>query len=247
MEALFANLNANVANIAKEYAKECLKIWIDGFLQVVKEHEIDVDQDGLFNHMVKEMPVFKFPVISEDGKVKKKRGPTAYSTFQKQTRSELKEKHPKWSEEQIRTAISEAWSEADKEEWSEKAGVEKKEKVAKKISGYNLFCREERSKVVADGFTDNKEIMKEIGARWSALTEKKKAKWNQGAKLQNEENGFSSGSSESGESKKGKKKGKKIEVEEEVEEIEEIEEIEEDDSKLKKSKKETSGKGGKRK
>jgi hypothetical protein len=179
------------------------------------------------------MPEFKFPVMTEDGKIKKKRGPTAYAAFQKEKRAEIKEEHPKWSEEKIRNAISEAWKEADKDEWSDKAGVKKEEKVKKRgVTGYNLFCKEERAKVVKDGVEGNAEIMKELGARWRKL-EKKQEKWNEAAKLDNKNNGFSSSTS-------GSEKGKK-QVEEEVEEeiddqVDDEVEEDEDEKPLKKGK-----------
>ena len=211
MDAIFSKLTNNVADIAKEYAKECLKIWIPAFIEA-SGVELEIDQDGLIENLSSNMPAFKFPVITESGKVKKTRAPSAYTAFQREKRAELKKED--LSEEEIRKRISEEWKEADKDEWNEKAGVEKKEKVKKRgISGYNLYCKEERAKVKEDGFDDNKEIMKELGRRWTELNDKKKAKWNEAAKLENEKNGFSSASSESGESKKSKGK-KKVEEEE---------------------------------
>ena len=211
MDAIFAKLTSNVADIAKEYAKECLKIWIPAFIEA---SGVDTNEDELSLLLIEKMPEFKFPALTESGKVKKTRAPSAYTAFQREKRAELKKED--LSEEEIRKRISEEWKEADKDEWSEKAGVEKKEKVKKRgISGYNLYCKEERAKVKEDGFDDNKEIMKELGRRWTELNDKKKAKWNEAAKLENEKNGFSSASSESGESKKSKGK-KKVEEEEPV-------------------------------
>ena len=210
MDAIFAKLTSNVADIAKEYAKECLKIWIPAFIEA---SGVDTNEDELSLLLIEKMPEFKFPVITESGKVKKTRAPSAYTAFQREKRAELKKED--LSEEEIRKRISEEWKEADKDEWSEKAGVEKKEKVKKRgITGYNLFCREQRSKVKNDGFENNKEIMSELGWRWGQLNDTKKAKWNEAAKLENEKNGFSSASSESGESK-SKGKAKKVEESEE--------------------------------
>ena len=206
MDAIFSKLTANIADIAKEYAKECLKIWIPAFIEA---SGVDVNEDELSELLLEKMPEFKFPIISDTGKVKKPRAPSAYTAFQREKRAELKKDD--LSEEEIRKRISEEWKEADKEEWNEKAGVEKKVKK-RGISGYNLFCREERANVKSAGFEDNKDIMKELGRRWSDdLTDAKKAKWNEAAKLENEKNGFSSGSSESGESKSKGGKAKKTE------------------------------------
>ena len=220
MDTFFTKLNENISEISKAYALECLKIWIPAFIEATGD-DVEIDQDGLIDYLSEKMPAFKFPICNEKGKAKKPRAPTAYAFFQSAKRVELKEEHPGWSEEKIRKAISEEWAEADKEQWKEKAGIEKKDKIRKRgISGYNLFSREMREKVKSDeDLKENTEIMKALGERWKALSDREKQKWNEGAKKENEKNGFSSGSSVSGKSKASKKEESDVEseVESEVE------------------------------
>lgn len=108
-----------------------------------------------------------------------------------------------------------------------------------KMTGYLLFCKEQRdvldkneAKLSKEKKTSATEKMKKFGVAWSKLSDAQKKKWNEKAAKMNEENGIVMGKgSKATNAKTASKpnKGKKAKAEEEEEEFEDAEKEEDEE------------------
>lgn len=98
-----------------------------------------------------------------------------------------KDKDYYWNrEKELRGAIDEEISQDELNQPSKKRPRRSKKEptIARKLSGYLLFCTTSRAELIASGahteisFGDTSRL---IGARWKALTEAEKAVWNERA------------------------------------------------------------------
>lgn len=175
--------------LTRNVSQEVISKWLDD----------DIQEN--FNRLIKSKTA-KF-TCSSNKKEKNfnlpKRGKSPYIFFSCENQSIVKENNPHMDNKQIMSELGRLWRELDKEsvevkrynkmssedherfkkEKSEIINKEleekpKKEKNAKKQSGYNLFCKEKRIELKKEGNMTDKEIREKINITWKNMTDEEK-------------------------------------------------------------------------